>query len=271
MDDKARELAFRYDLFIASDWSERFDELVSKHLNVPNKGRFLEVNCGTGSWAIAVALQLKDGEVVGVDASPERVALAQAKAQMANAERCSFVEGNAEGLAFEDDSLDLVVADSSLAPPSKLHSIASEAVRVARQGAPVAVKVSLRGSFDEFFSLYWEALFELGLADEVWGSLEALITARPTLEEAIKAVRSAGIAGIRPHQRKEEFRFDTAAEFLESPLVADLFLDEWLSIVPAERREEVRGALERIIDRERGNYYFNFSAKALVACGHKPV
>ena len=269
MGERERELAYRFDLFIAPDWSERFDELVTRHVKTPDKGRILEINCGTGSRAITLAAGLKEGEVIGVDECAERIALARAKAQTAKADRCSFAEGDAGNLTFADDSFDAVIADASLEPPSRLMPIAAEAARVAREGAPVAVKITLRGSFDEFYSIYWEALHEVGVVEEVWGALEALITARPTLDEALEAMREASISGIEPHQQKEEFRFDTGSEFLASPLVADLFLDEWLSILPPGRLAEVREAIERVIDRERAGYYFDVSAKALVASGRK--
>jgi hypothetical protein len=51
--------------------------------------------------------------------------------------------------------------------------------------------------------------------------------------------------------------------------MSDLFLEEWLGIVPAERLGEVRAAVERIIDRESEGTYFDVSAKALVVAGHK--
>jgi ubiquinone/menaquinone biosynthesis C-methylase UbiE len=270
MNENAREMAYRYDLFVASDWTERLDELVAKHVAVPAKGRILEINCGTGARVVDVASSLEEGEVVGVDSDPERIAIAIAKAQTVKAERCSFVVGDAASLDFDPESFDLVVADASLEPPDRLAPIAAEAVRVARDGAPVAVKATLRGSFDEFFSLYWEALNELGLVDEVWAELEPIILARPTVDEALAAVKHAGAVQIRPHQRKEEFRFASGAEFLESPFVADLFLDEWLSILPPGRLEEARQAVARTIDRERAGYDFDVSAKVLVATGHKP-
>jgi ubiquinone/menaquinone biosynthesis C-methylase UbiE len=269
MGDKDRELAYRFDLFITPEWSERFDEVVTKHFDAPEKGRILEINSGTGGRAIALSEKLKDGEVVGVDTCAERVAIAQAKAQSLKAERCSFVQGDPEHLVFDDESFDAVIADASLAPPDRLTSITAEATRVAREGAPVGVAVTLRGSFDEFYSIYWEVLHEVGLAEEVWTDLEALITARPTADDALAALRAAGVPDVTPHRRKEEFRFDTGGEFLASPLVADLFLNEWLAIVPFERLGEVRAAIERVIDRERAGYYFDVSAKTLVATGHK--
>jgi ubiquinone/menaquinone biosynthesis C-methylase UbiE len=271
MNESAREMAYRYDLFVATDWTERLDELVAKHVAVPAKGRLLEINCGTGARVLDIAGTLTEGEVVGVDPDPERIAIAIAKAEIAKAERYSFRVGNAADLDFDEGTFDVVVADASLEPPARLAPIAAEAARVARGGASVAVKVALRGSFDEFYSIYWEVLNDLGLVESVWSSLEALIGARPTLDEALGAVRDAGLTDIRPHQRKEEWRFESGAAFLESPIVADLFLDDWLAIVPASRLEEVRAALARTIDRERGGYYFDVSAKTLVAIGQKPA
>ena len=267
--ERRRELAYRYDLFIAPDWCERFDTIVAAHVKMPKKGRLLEINCGTGAHAIALAATLAEGDVVGTDESSERVAIARAKAAATDAERCMFVEADPEDLGFETDSFDGVVLDASIVGPERLAAIAAEAVRVAKHDAPVAVKILLRGSFDEYFSIYWEALHELGIADEVWDRLEPLMTSHPTLADAVEVVRGAGLRHVEPHRSREEWRFESGAEFLESPLVTDLFLAEWLAIVPADRLAEVRAAIGRIIDRESEGSYFDVSAKAVVVSGRK--
>jgi ubiquinone/menaquinone biosynthesis C-methylase UbiE len=267
--EKQRELAFRFDLFVTPDWSARFDKLVADHVEYPAKGRLLEINCGTGSRVIAVAEALKEGEVVGAEEDPERVAIARAKVLVANAERCSFVEANPEHLSFEDASFDGVLADTSLTRPDRLAGIASEAARVAKPGAPVALKVLLRGSFGEFFSIYWEALHDVGIDAETWAQLELMITEPPTLQDAIDTVRKFGVRDVHTHRSQEEWRFENAEGFLASPLVTDLFLDEWLSIVPESRIADVRAAIARIVDEQADGAYFDVSAKALVVAGHK--
>lgn len=268
--EKQRELAYRFDLFVAPDWCERFDQIVAEHVEMPAEGRLLEINAGTGAYAIALAEKLTEGEVVATDADAERVAIARAKASVAKMdERCTFVAADPEHLMFESASFDGVVVDASLVEPERLGAVAAEAVRVARRDAPIAVKLLLRGSFDEFFSIYWEALHEVGIDDAVWARLERIITHHPTLAEAVDVVRAAGVRKAAPHRSKEEWQFENGAAFLESPLMTDLFLDEWLAIVPPERLGEVRASIERIIDRESGGAYFDVSAKALVVAGHK--
>ena len=265
-----RERAYRFDLFVAPDWCERFDSIVAEHVSLPSKGRLLEINSGTGSRVIALAGTLEEGEVVGADSNAERVALSRAKATAADQDRATFVEADPERLDFEDASFDAVVLDTTLSEPARLAPLAAEALRVARPGSPVAVKVLLRGSFDEFFSIFWEALNEADLAEPLLPALEGLINARPTLEEAVATVRRAGLGKIEEHRSKEEFRFDTAEEFLQSPLFLDYFFDEWLSIVPPARRDEVVSNIESIVERERAGQYFDISTKALVLAGRKP-
>jgi hypothetical protein len=49
-----KELAFLHDLYIATDWGERFAELVDQHIELPEEGRALYVEAGTGGHALAV-------------------------------------------------------------------------------------------------------------------------------------------------------------------------------------------------------------------------
>lgn len=266
--EHARERAFRFDLVIATDWCERFDILVGEHLKLPAQGRFLEINCGTGSSVIARASRTPDIEVVGTDENAERITIARSKAEAAEVASEFFV-ASPDDLRFESDSFDAVILDATLDEPARLGPMVAEAVRVAREGAPVVVKAVLRGSFDEFFSLYWEAVHNAGLDDAVWADLEQLITRRPTLHDAIQTLRSAHVKSATPHRSKEEWRFQSGKEFLSAPLVTDLFLAEWAGILPEERRADVLRDLASLVDREVDGHYFDVSVHAAVFVGHK--
>src|ERR1044071_4860702 len=75
-----KELAFLHDLYVATDWGERFAELIDEHVKLPSEGRALYVGSGTGGHALALAERAGSGlEFVCVDESEERLRLAQAK------------------------------------------------------------------------------------------------------------------------------------------------------------------------------------------------
>lgn len=267
--DQRRERAFHFDLFVSTGWTERFDQIVAEHVDLPDQGRLLEINCGTGDHVIAVAANLKTGEVIGTDVDSERLNLARAKALVAKSEHCTFVEADPLHLGFGDNSFAGVVLDATLEPPESLGALAAEAMRVASPEAPVAIKVQAGGSFDEFYSVLWEALHDVGIADEVWARLEPIVTSRPGVQDAVGVLRSVGLRHAKHHATKEEWRFESSREFLDSPLAGMLFLEDSLTLVPDSRRQAVLEALERILDREIDGQYFSVSAKALVVAGRK--
>src|SRR5918998_3820045 len=76
-----KELAFLHDLYVATDWGERFAQLVDEHVELPKEGRALYVGAGTGGHALALAQRGGAAlELVGVEESEEQVELARAKA-----------------------------------------------------------------------------------------------------------------------------------------------------------------------------------------------
>jgi ubiquinone/menaquinone biosynthesis C-methylase UbiE len=265
-----KELAYRYDLFIAPDWRERFDALVSKHVKVPLEGRILDVNCGTGGYAIEIAEGLRGkGEVVAVDSGAERIEIGRAKALVKRLSSVTFEQSLPYDLRFDSEEFDLVIGDASLLPANELEDVLGEMIRVAKPGARVALKLATHGSFDEFFSIFWEALYDLALQDEVWAELQPLIDERRTVSDAERLARQAGLRQIVSFTAKEIFPYESGEEFLSSPLIGDTFLDDWLDIVPEDRRQDVYDEIDRIIERERTEAPFEVAIKATVITGVK--
>jgi len=96
----------------------------------------LDVGCGTGSLALAAKRRVgATGTVIGVDASPEMIALAARKAARAGAE-VEFRSACAERLPFPDGTFDVVLATlmlHHLPAPLRLEC-AREALRVLKPG-----------------------------------------------------------------------------------------------------------------------------------------
>ena len=75
-----KELAYRHDLIVTPRWRERFDRIIDENFDLPDEGRFLILNCGTGSLACGIAQRIKGGDVYALDSSVERLELARALA-----------------------------------------------------------------------------------------------------------------------------------------------------------------------------------------------
>jgi ubiquinone/menaquinone biosynthesis C-methylase UbiE len=265
-----KELAYRYDLFVSPDWRDRFDVLVNENTAFPKEGRILDVNCGTGAHASELAAALgQRGEVIGVDPSAERLEIARAKAEAQKLKNLTFQQALAVDLPFDSDQFDAVIGDASMLHDRDAGGVLAEMIRVAKPGAQVVLKLATHGSFDEFFSIYWEALLGAGTVDEAWPSLEGLIVERSTTSAIEKMAQDAGLREVSTVSRKEEFSFSTATEFFESPVIKDYFLPDWLDILPEGKREQIVQQVVGIVDRERRDGPFDVSIKATVLTGIK--
>src|SRR5262245_37872221 len=154
----AKELAFLHDLYIATDWGERFAELVDEHVELPEEGRAIYVEAGTGGHALA--LQERGGaklELTCVDENEECLEVARAKAVAVHG-TTTFQCEKARALSFSDNQFDLVLGNATFTISGELRQFFGELVRVAKTGATVAWWLPTASSFGEFFSIYWEAL-----------------------------------------------------------------------------------------------------------------
>lgn len=105
--------ARRYDMLVALMTLGREGSLrgrILDRVNIAAGESVLDVGCGTGTLAIAAARRVGDaGSVTGIDASPEMIERARAKAARA-AVRATFDVADAAALPFTDAHFDVVLS-----------------------------------------------------------------------------------------------------------------------------------------------------------------
>jgi ubiquinone/menaquinone biosynthesis C-methylase UbiE len=100
---------------------------------LPAGGKVIDVGCGTGTFAIALAAARPDAAVIGIDGDEQVLAIARAKP---GAERVDWRTGLAGELDLADGSADAIAMSlllHHLAPETKHHALA-DARRVLRAG-----------------------------------------------------------------------------------------------------------------------------------------
>lgn len=265
----SKELAFLHDLYVASDWGERFAELVDAHVELPKEGRALYVAAGTGGHAMALHERAGEKlELLCVDESDDYLELARVKAAAAK-EPTKFQRHEPLSLSLPDDSFAFVLGNASMIPASNLRKMVSELVRVTAPAGTVAWWLPTASSFGEFFSIFWEALLNADLEDH-GVDVEHLITDMPTVSDVERLAVDEGLDDVQSWTTIEEFDYQSGAEFLNSPLINDFLLPGWLSSIPEAARARVQEELARIIDEERHSGEFPLTMKATLVMGRKP-
>lgn len=265
MEKTQKELAFLRDLYIDSDWTQRFTDLVDKHIVFSkDEEKFLYINAGTGNHAIALRQQTvgKDTEMFATSENEDILTIARDKAAAVKAKIDFSMQ------RFDDASFDAVLADASFVRPAELQKFVEEAARVTEIGGKVAVFTVTAGSFGEIFSFLWEIFFNDGLGEH-GAEAEKLITELPTVSRVEEIAASAGLKNVASHTENEVFEYENGAEFVNSTLVADFLLPIWLKFLNEKQKEQVRRELTQLVDDEDGNLSFRFSVKATLVTGEK--
>lgn len=111
-------------------------ELLCEAVDLQGGEQVLDVACGNGNAALAAARRFAD--VTGVDYQPRLLDQARERA-MAEGFEIDFQEGDAEALAFADDSFDAVLSTCGAMFAPDQHQTAHELLRVCRSGGRIGM------------------------------------------------------------------------------------------------------------------------------------
>jgi ubiquinone/menaquinone biosynthesis C-methylase UbiE len=262
-----KELAFLQDLFISTDWSERFAELIDEHVKLPAKGRVLYAGAGSGSHAIALRERaVPDLEFLAIDENEESVELARAKLITLKAS-AEFQSGKLDALKLKDEQFDLVIGDATLVAPERVPAVIAELVRVARLGGTVALTLPTASSFGEFFSIYWEAVYNADLVAEI--DVEELIIILPTVSDLEEIAVGEGLRDVASWTQIEEFDYNSGEDFLKAPLISDFLMPGWLRSLSVDHESRVTQEITSLINEERHQAEFSLTVKATLLVGRK--
>ena len=123
----------------------------------------LDLATGTGDLAFEVLRQRPDVVVIGLDLTPEMLALARDKALSSPARPC-FLAGDALRLPFSDAAFDGVVTGFALRNVADIPAAFAEMARVTQPGGRLAcleIAMPVRPLFRRFFQLYFYRLVPL--------------------------------------------------------------------------------------------------------------
>ncbi|MEN2766177.1 demethylmenaquinone methyltransferase [Ornithinibacillus xuwenensis] len=129
---------------------------VMKQMNVTNGATALDVCCGTGDWAIALAEATgPTGKVVGLDFSKNMLSVAIEKNKALKYKHLEFTHGNAMELPYEDNTFDFVTIGFGLRNVPDYRTVLQEMQRVVKPGGKVVCLETSQPTLFGFKQLYF--------------------------------------------------------------------------------------------------------------------
>lgn len=162
--------------------------------------RVVDIGCGVGLVTQRLARAVEpDGEVVGVDISPDQVRAAEERAKAAGIGNVRFVVAPADQTGLERESFDVAYARFLLMHVRSPMSVLQEMAGLLRKGGTLAVEDGDFGSpycappspaFDRCFELYREVVRRQGADPEIGPLLLSLVLRA--------GFTSAGVSIVQP-------------------------------------------------------------------------
>jgi ubiquinone/menaquinone biosynthesis C-methylase UbiE len=148
----------RYEAYMGR-WSRQIAPRFLDWLGAPDGLDWLDVGCGTGALSAVILAQCNPKSLISIDPSEGFVATAQA---MVPDRRAEFQVGDAQALALETGSRDIVASALVLNFIPNRQKALIEMKRVARAGGTVGLYVwDYPGGGVEFMRAFWNAAASL--------------------------------------------------------------------------------------------------------------
>jgi hypothetical protein len=261
MSKTEKELAFLRDLYVETDWTERFTNLFDDNFKFSgNEEKILYAGAGAGNHALALREKLGDEiEIFGVSQTQELLTIARAKADA--------IQANVDfSIVYPVEKFDAVLADASFVRPAELKSFLARIIGSSKK--QVAFFLPTASSFGDVFSFLWETFLNLDLLEK-GAEVERLVTELPTVSKVEETAKNLGLTKIQTETKNEFFEFDNGDAFIKAPLVADFLFPVWLDFLDEKEKERVINKLAQTIDDDCRELTFRFSVKATLVVGEK--
>ena len=115
-------------------WRKKF----TRKLDIQDNYNILDVACGTGDVGFEI-LKKYSVSITGIDLSPKMVELAQGKARQKKLDNITFIQGDAENLPLNDNSVDCLTISYGFRNISNYEIALSEFHRVLKPGGKLGI------------------------------------------------------------------------------------------------------------------------------------
>jgi SAM-dependent methyltransferase len=220
-----------------SIWSAPFGLKLLDYIEYKPGITALDIGFGTGFPLTEVALRLGASSIVyGIDPWKEAIARAKQKIEFYRIRNIRIIEGVAESIPLDDNSVHLIVSNNGL------NNVIGQFV----------MTMNTHLTMFEFYGELEKVLSELNMTGEIEMMHRHIYEKRRPVNEMIRMVLDHGFMIKNADHDQFNYRFSNGSAMLNHYFIRLAFMDSWIKIMPEDRREQIFDIIETRLNEKAG-------------------
>jgi ubiquinone/menaquinone biosynthesis C-methylase UbiE len=236
-------------------WSAPFGFKLLEFVNYKPNITALDIGFGAGFPLIELAQCLgPKAKVYGIDPWKEGNERVKQKCEYFGVKNVTTIEGAAEKIPLEDDSIDLIVSNNGLNNVKDIDKVLSECKRVLKPGGQFLATMNGEKTMMEFYNPLKELLEEMGLDNEIELMHKHINEKRKPMQEWVDLFYKAHL-DINMFTNDEFcYRFADGTAMFNYSFLRLAFIPEWIKFLPQDKLDFIFDTIEKKLNKEAKEY-----------------
>lgn len=232
-------------------WSAPFGLKLLEFVDYKPNITALDIGFGTGFPLTEIAMRLGEGSTVfGIDPWRDAIDRVNKKIEYYHLKNIKVIEGEAESIPLEDESVDLIVSNNGINNVTDIDLVLSECSRIIKPGGQFIFTMNLDTTMFEFYDELEKVLSEFKLEKEIEKMHKHIYLKRRPLEEMISMIKNHGFIIKEMEHDQFNYRFADGTTMFNHYFIRLAFLDSWKKLVPKIQVEKIFDIIETRLNEQ---------------------
>ena len=232
-------------------WSAPFGLKLLESVYYKKNISALDIGFGTGFPLTEIAMRLGETSIVyGIDPSSEAIEITRNKIEYYGINNVKLIEGIAESIPLDDNSIDLITSNNGLNNVSDINKAFEECARIIKKGGQLILTMNLDGSLFEFYEILKDTLSDFQLFDEIKLVEKHIAQKRPAVNGIVSKLREQGFEIKDLEYDQFNYYFSDGTAMLNHNFIRLAFMNAWIALLPKEKLEVIFDKIENELNKK---------------------
>jgi len=226
-------------------WAAPFGLELLEAITLKKNITALDIGFGAGFPILEIAQRLGNTcRVYGIDPWQTAIERTKKKIEVFSIRNVELIQGVAEKIPLENNSVDLITSNNGLNNVSDLDKTLFECSRIAKKNCQLVFSFNLDTTMIEFYDVMEKILKENELESSMQKMKEQIYSKRKPVKEWISLLSKHGFKTNQISEDKFEYRFIDGTALFDHFFIRLAFYPGWKSVVPKEKQDMIFGLVK---------------------------